>query len=522
MSLLLSDLLSRGYFPKELPPPFTTSEYSQALSTEDPSKVITNFSDGEKSSLPSTHNLIRTGGLRRNLSIPNPKHFFLLADHIVKNWTNFIDFTEKSPFSLSKPIASKKNRAISPSHELSNRPDFRAKFRATNRFLLKADISRFFPSIYTHSIPWAVLGKTVAKSQFSSGILKNTWSDLTDKYSRSLFKNQTIGIPIGPDTSHLIAEVILTRIDIDLSNKFNKINGIRYIDDYEFSFATRSQAEDVLSYFQHLLNDFELALNSNKTKIIDLPEPLEQPWASKIRTFEFRNINATGQKNDLIAYFNMVFDFFKGYPDEWLLKYAISRLKSEKIKKENLNLFENLMIHCILIDPACIPQVCEQILNYKESFSINIEFWSECLNRIVSERVPLGQSSEAAWAMWLMKLLHIRLEEKSAKAVGDTEDSVVGLMGLGLASIGLATSTDLTGLNRFLDKDKLFENQWLLCYQGNLMGWFGSKGSRKNLSSDLAFAYMEQKNVSFFDINIPLTPPNKHSEPLKKEITTTY
>lgn len=522
MSLLLSDLLSRGYFPKELPPPFTTSEYSQALSTKD-SSIITIFSNGGKSSsLPSTHNLIRTGGLRRNLSIPNPKHFFLLADHIVKYWMNFIDFTEKSPFSLSKPIASKKNRAISPLHELSNRPDFRAKFRATNRFLLKADISRFFPSIYTHSIPWAVMGKTVAKSQFSSGILKETWSDLTDKYSRSLFKNQTIGIPIGPDTSHLIAEVILTRIDIELSDKFNKIDGLRYIDDYEFSFATRSQAEDVLSYFQHLLNDFELALNSNKTKILDLPEPLEQPWTSKIRTFEFRNVNATGQKNDLIAYFNMVFDFFKRYPDEWLLKYAISRLKSEKIEKENLILFENLMIHCILIDPACIPQVCEQILNYKESFSINREFWSECLNRIVSERVPLGQSSEAAWAMWLMKLLDIKLEEKSAKAVGDTEDSVVGLMGLGLASIGLATSAHLSGLDRFSNKDKLFENQWLLCYQGNLMEMLGAESSRKNLFSDPAFAYMEKKNVSFFDIKIPLTSPTKNSEPPKHETRTTY
>ena len=39
------------------------------------------------------------------------------------------------------------------------------------RFVVKADISTFFPSIYTHSIPWALVGKAVAKQNRS----KSKW-----------------------------------------------------------------------------------------------------------------------------------------------------------------------------------------------------------------------------------------------------------------------------------------------------------------------------------------------------------
>lgn len=515
MPLQLYNLLSKGYFPKELPPPFTTVSYSQALSGAGATPPTTAFSCSPKYSPPCIHNLVRTGGLRRNLAIPNPKHFFRLAEHVVTHWTNFTAHTYTSPFSLTKPIETGTDRAISPENELSARAGFRANLRATKRYLLKADISRFFPSIYTHSIPWAVMGKSAAKAAHASGTLTGTWSDMTDLLSRSIFNNQTIGIPIGPDTSRLIAELILSRIDIELADKFPQLEGIRYIDDYEFAFATRSAAEEVLSHLQHLLNDFELALNTNKTMILDLPDYLDPPWTSKIRVFVFRDAGITGQRNDLTAYFDMIFDFFRRYPEEGLMKYAIARLRSEDIKIENWPLFESLLNHCVLVEPACIPQVIDQITYYKtKGFPIRNDLWFICLNSIVSERILLGQSSEAAWAMWLMKLLGIGLQTKSANAVGDAEDSIAGIMALGLASIGLAAPADLSALNRFSASDGLFENQWLLCYQGNLMECLGPSSGRAALRSDPAFAYLEAQNVTFFDIGVVPPVPIRHTTAL--------
>ncbi|MBW2100164.1 MAG: hypothetical protein JRG68_05270, partial [Deltaproteobacteria bacterium] len=238
---------------------------------------------------------------------------------------------------------------------------------------------------------------------------------------------------------------------------------------------------------------------------------LDPIWTSKIRVFVFRDAGITGQKNDIIAYFNMIFDLFKKFPEEGLLKYAIARLQSEEIERENWPLFETLLSHCILIEPACIPQVCDQLVYYNsKDFLITKEIWSKCLNLIVLERVPLGQSSEAAWAMWLMKLLNIKLLEKSATVVGGADDSIVGLMALGLSSVNLANPDHLSGLNRFCSTTELFESQWLLCYQGNLMECLGPQSAHSNLRNDPAFLYLESQDVSFFDINAVATPPKRH------------
>lgn len=511
MPLQLRDLLVKGYFPKELPPPFTTSLFAAAMTSSAASAHIAAFSTNPTYSPPCTHNLVRTGGLRRNLSIPNPKHYFRLAEYVVSNWSNLQHLGSLSPFSLTKPTDGKAERAISPQHDLSERVEFRAKLRSNSRFILKVDISRFYPSIYTHSIPWAIMGKPVAKAAHRSGTLKGTWADQADYFSTSINNNQTIGIPIGPDTSRLFSEVILSRVDTQLATKFKSLKGIRFIDDYEFGFSSRAEAESVHSYLQYLLNDFELAFNSHKSEIIELPETLDPIWASKIRIFNFRNTGVNDQKFDLIAYFNMIFDFFKKYPDEGLLKYAIARLNGVDVEKKNWKLFENLLNHCAVIEPACLPQICDQIAHYvSNSYTINKSLWSNNLNEIVLTQTPLGHSSEAAWAMWLMKILNIKLRTRSAKVVGNSEDSIVSLMALGLGSIGLAAASDLAELHRFYNSNELFEKQWLLCYQGNYMGWLGPSSGKTILRTDPAFAYLESQNVSFFDVGMPHPRPPRH------------
>ncbi len=512
MALQLFDLLKDGYFPKELPPPFNTTEY--AISVAGPSTTISSsvFLSKPMFSMFCVHNLARTGELRRNLGIPNPKHFYRLGKHLVQYWNQLETFTHASPFSLTKPKDGSSDRAIMPEHELKERILFRAKIRSNARFVLMADISRFFPSIYSHSFPWALIGKAAAKAAHNNRTLRGRWEDKIDLYSRSIANNQTIGIPIGPDTSRLLAEVILSPIDVELAKQFKHIKGIRYIDDYEFATATRFEAEEILSTLQQLLSQFELALNPNKTKIVELPYEFETHWVSRIRVFQFRNKGITGQKNDISAYFDVVFAFFKRFPGEGLMKYAIARLGSEKIKKENWSFFESTLQQCVLIEPACIPQVCDQILYYQaKHYKIDKPLWSQCLNRIVIERVPLGYSSEAAWAMWLMKILKIRLLQKSAKIVGSCEDSVVGLMGLGLAALGLTKFNYLSELNRFHSLSGLFEEQWLLCYQGNLMSWLGPNSSRSNLQNDQLFSHLEANNVSFFDIGIQPPTPIRYS-----------
>ena len=331
-----------------------------------------------------------------------------------------------------------------------------------------------------------------------------------DTLLRSINVNQTMGIPIGPDCSLLIAEIILGAIDKELARKIKKIRGIRFIDDYEFAAIQRSDAETIASQLQSILSKFDLALNPSKTRIIELPEPLESLWTSQLRTILFRSGGVMTQRNDLTAYFDIVFNHAKREPDEGILKYAIARLNGIEIENDNWPILEAILCHCALVEPACLSQVCEQIAYYKsKSLPQNNGLWADCLNQIVIERLPLGHASEAAWAMWLMMLLHVQLDAKAAKVVDDCDDSPSALMGLGLASMNLAPGCSFPRLNSFAEPDELFGPQWLLCYEGNYQNWLKTPSGLATLASNPQFDFLNRSGVYFFDIKAQQPTPRR-------------
>ena len=506
----LNDLLAKGYFPRELPPPFTTSLFSGAVGG--PGGIPGAFTGSTpKHATLCVHNMVRTGGLRRHLGIPNPVQFLRLCQFVVARWTDLQTLAAASPFSLTKPIGTDPSRALTPEHTLDDRTLKRVELRSRAKFILRTDVNRFYPSVYTHSIPWAIHGKTAVKTAMATGTFNRKpafWADELDTLARGVNANQTMGIPIGPDSSLLLAEVVLGAVDKELISRLPRLRGIRFIDDYEFSASQRSEAEETASVLQSILSQYELALNPSKTRIIELPDTLEPLWTSHLRTFLFRFGGIKGQKNDLTAYFDRVFDFAKKEPDEGILKYAIARLNGVEVEPANWPLYESILSHSALVEPACLPQVVGQITHYRSrGLALDTGMWTECLNQIVLERLPLGQASEAVWAMWLMKISGVPLHPKCAQAVDNCDDSAAALMALGLASVGLAPGATFTRLNSFAERDELFGSQWLLCYEGNHRGWIKPPSGNPSLSTNPQFDSLHKAGVSFFDIAAnPPTP----------------
>ena len=89
MSSPLSNLLARGYFPKELPPPFNTRSFGIFADTAPVALHLDISKKGLKFNLttqPATHNLARSGTLRRKLTIPNPVNQYQIARAVVDGW----------------------------------------------------------------------------------------------------------------------------------------------------------------------------------------------------------------------------------------------------------------------------------------------------------------------------------------------------------------------------------------------------------------------------------------------------
>ncbi|WP_165363617.1 RNA-directed DNA polymerase, partial [Sphingobium cupriresistens] len=120
-------------------------------------------------------------------------------------------FFQLSQFSLSVPrVTPDGERAVEIATH-SELESARLGRLAPYRFVAKTDISRFYHSIYTHSIPWAFHGKAASKADRRANSA-NLFMNRLDLILRAGQDGQTIGIPVGPDASRYIAEVICTAI----------------------------------------------------------------------------------------------------------------------------------------------------------------------------------------------------------------------------------------------------------------------------------------------------------------------
>ncbi len=502
--LEVKDLLARGYLPTELPPPFSSASFATSM-IENGTSLPKEFTNSNKSfSKMAVHNLVRSGWLRRTLGIPNPILFYQLAKCISENWTDLECKIRRSLLSMSIPVLSEM-RAVQAEHSLSERTRHRTKLRCTSRFILQADISRFYPSVYTHSLPWAIHGKDKAKKNKDNSLYGN----LLDKHIRNAQEKQTIGIPIGPDTSLVLAEVLLSAVDLELKDS-GPVNGLRYIDDYEFGFWHRGDAEKALANFQRILSKYELSLNPTKTKILELPIELETHWTSALRTFMFREAGITGQMHDLIAFFNLAFNFSNKFPNDGVLKYAIPRLNSITIAGDNWQIFQEILSQCCLVEPAVIRFVIDQIVHYRDAqnYPVDNELWGATMNAIITEHLPLGHSSECAWAVWFLLVLNIDLSTESVSAINNTDDAIVALLGLHAIEQGLAPVGSLNSLAKYLKPDELYGPKWMLCYEANHKGWLSPAGGKSTIAKDPCFNFLHKHDVSFYERTTD-HPPSK-------------
>ena len=391
----LQSLLARGYFPRELPPPFTTQDFAA---------FAVNHTGGWPTQRTQcvSHNLARPGGLRRPLSIPNPRAFFRLAKLLVSNWTTIRTHTWRNRMSASRPyIMTQSAREIIPRFRYGELPRLRALTRRSGRYLLYTDIAQFYPSLYTHSIPWALHGKAACKAALATRNRGNDWlGNKIDSELQRISHGQTNGIPIGPDTSLVVAELVLSAVDAVLQQKA-VLSGFRYVDDYELVFPTRSAAEEALAVIQNALNDFGLILNPRKTLIQELPRSLNNRWAIDLSRFPVRGAGRpAAQRDDIVGLFSIAFDVFSTDPESTALQYALARARDIQLHKHAWPTFQNCLLNAATADAATLRWVLDIFARNSARHSIDKEAFADTCSSIIRHHAPQGHGSEVSWALW--------------------------------------------------------------------------------------------------------------------------
>jgi len=503
----LENFIAKGFFPKELVPAFTTENLSLNLH-----KVIRNAENPHRKDSKCCHySFPKIKHHRRTLGIPNPIHQIKLCQNLISNWSDIKRLLSSCDLSKSIPSIGSQKRAVSS--PLVQLPNERAIQSASSRYRLYADISRYYSTIYTHSISWAIHGKSQAKANFKikKSEKVNLYGDSIDECVRNTQDRQSIGIPIGPDSSFVIAEIIGTAMDNMLGELLGyQPTGFRFIDDYYLYFDTFSEAEQALSQLHKILKEFELEINPAKTSIIELPEPLESAWISHIRRCD---ISPTWreQKTEIISFFSQVFEYSKLFSDEQVIKYSLSKIRNENlyINPENWSLFESLILQSIMAEPSALEVGVKILLGYSkiDDYKLNKEKIDDTITSIILHHSKLNHSHEIAWALWLSKTLEISVKEEAANKISDIEDSIVALIALDLREQGLISSgLDLTRWQSLMTTDDLYSDNWLLAYEAKIKGWLPSQDRDDHINEDEFFGKLKRNNVSFYDSTKQVTP----------------
>ncbi|PQJ78833.1 antiviral reverse transcriptase Drt3b [Polaribacter porphyrae] len=177
--------------------------------------------------------------------------------------------------------------------------------------LLKIDVTKCFDSIYTHTLPWALLNKNIVKTNINS--LESTFGGEFDILMQDLNANETNGIIIGPEFSRIFAELILQQIDIDIFEKLkeNDIDGkklihkvdyeiFRYVDDFFIFYNKDSDIERIKETFKLSLKAYKMYLNDKKSILYYKPIITEISIAKQKINDLFNNHLILKEKDNII------------------------------------------------------------------------------------------------------------------------------------------------------------------------------------------------------------------------------
>ena len=171
--------------------------------------------------------------------------------------------------------------------------------KATAKFVGLADIADFYPRIYQHRLENVI--EAVASDQRGVDVARV----LVRKLISKLMGRNSYGIPIGPYASRILGEAVL--IDVDAFLTSNKIDFVRWVDDYNiFSKSEYAAQSTLFSLAEWLYKNHGLTLQSAKTKILPTSRYVDEILSKPEETLTdrdhvislLRGSPGTGEYND--------------------------------------------------------------------------------------------------------------------------------------------------------------------------------------------------------------------------------
>ncbi|MGE3578819.1 MAG: RNA-directed DNA polymerase [Vicinamibacterales bacterium] len=491
------NLLAKGYFPKELPPAFSTERFASYAMSPKGRKVLAAYQPHGNFTDCVPFSLAVPGALRRELGIPHPASFTDLALLTTKHFRRLLRQAGKSKFSKSRPVYSATaHRAFVTLFKPSNLARERAVSRGGGSYLVKTDISHFYPSLYTHAVGWAVNPASRHKKNWRNTKL------LGKQLDTALMNMQgkvSQGIPIGNDVSYLLAEIVLGQVDRALG--IDQSRAYRWFDDYEVSCDSVAEAETVLADLTKELRRFRLRLNQSKTSIRELPVSAHDEWQRELQLASGASFNSP---NVVVAYFDTAFRLGRQYPGAAVMNYALGLLFRLSRPQQHLEaVFVSGISQALLAEPG-VAQKAFSLLSFwiLNGLALDRALLARTINQILTRHMASGVSSDVAWALGFCLEHRLVLSPQSAKILANCEDDCIALQALDCHAQGLLPRGFSTkAFSRLLKEVDLDGTHWLLGYEAARHGFLSD--SLPAVRSNGLFSDLLAHRITFYRRRLP-------------------
>lgn len=379
------------------------------------------------------------------------------------------------------------------------RDDFRVDLSSRREEFVSADIRAFFHSIYTHAIPWAIHGKAWSKAASNRG--PEHYGNLIDLLCRNMQDGQTVGLPVGPDTSRLIAEVVASAIDVELKGRLNVTSrdASRYIDDYTISSANGQTGESLIAALRQAAALFELELNNDKSAIYPTSMRQNTGWKQAVRAQIPRgNLNAAAFQQ----FFYQIGRICESHPDINVEKYALQNARSALVSADDWRKIQSHLINAYRRNSTLISFLVEiLILRNVEKGDVDGENIRDFLQHRIPVLARANRTGEIIWLLFLAIRLDLNIPSACVAPLFEMENAFIALL-IAYANTRqlVQGSTDFRIWNRSLAGDKLKGGMWLYAYESVVAG-FNPGVSAAFIQEDPFFSLLYAKRVRFLAID---------------------
>jgi hypothetical protein len=501
-------LIRNAYLPRELPPAITTRLFADFCKNE------YSFLNAQKIALLKsnteyeTFSAPRHDHARRNLALVHPCGQLAISLAITQHREPIKKLIAKSGTSLYRTNSYKKEKAFQGLHFGKWNRQI-AKIQSEYPFVLKADISRFFYTIYSHSIPWAALGKEKAKKWYftNKSKLNAHWSNDIDKAIQACHSRETFGIPVGPDTSRVIAEIIMAGIeaDLDFSMWLKRRPAVRLVDDLAIGFKREEEARKALGALRATLWKFNLQLNEEKTELVPSRRSLEDKWEIEHAALKLTSKTSRQQASQISRLLNLTLHHCEEAKTDTPALKTCKRITQLKYTEENSQLILDTLFRLAREFPRCVSHVSSFLVNNRalclsSPNKTRIEKW---VRSTLDTHAAQGHDFEVAWCLLVCGALGIKVRKSDVTGPGLLPNSIV------LALLGLLRERKLLNVplsswpwRAEFKKSGINGHNWLPYYEAVRRKWTTDKKLIAAVKNDTILGKMLSKNVTFLEDRI--------------------